>query len=81
MSDTLFTTNEPYAEEIADLVEIGMLNEVGIDYEAAWGYARQEDNGHIAARKNDDLVVLDKVDVMALIDAALGIGGDDEEPT
>jgi hypothetical protein len=54
------------------------LQAVEIDYEEAWGYARQEDNGHIAARKNDDLVTLDKTDVMALIDRALGIGGGDD---
>ena len=47
------------------------------DYEAAWGYARHEDNGHIAARNNDNMVVLDKYDVMAVVDAALGIGGDE----
>ena len=59
------------------LQESGLLVLVEPDYEAAWGYARHEDNGWIAAKKNENLVVLDKADVMATVDAALGIGGDE----
>ena len=35
MSDQLYSTNEPLAEEIHELLEIGMLTRVEIDYEAA----------------------------------------------
>jgi len=51
---------------------------VEIDYEVAWAYARQEDNGYLAAKKHEDLVVLDKFDVMALVDVAYV--GEDSTP-
>ena len=35
MIHTLYSTNEPLAEEIHELLEIGMLTRVEIDYEAA----------------------------------------------
>jgi hypothetical protein len=38
MSDQLFTTNEPQAEEIHELLEIGMLNRVEIDVENPAAY-------------------------------------------
>ena len=79
MNDTLYreaTTHEII--ERTDVIYLAVLP-VGIDYEAAWGYARSEDNGVVAAYKNDDLVILDKVDVMAAVDQALGIKGDDDE--
>ena len=43
-----------------------------IDYEAAWGYARHEDDG---GSRHDEHVCLDKVDVFATVDAAIGDGG------
>lgn len=35
MSSPLYSTNEPFAEEIHELIENGMLTLVEIDYEAA----------------------------------------------
>jgi hypothetical protein len=38
MSVTLYRTNEPYAEEIAELVKIGMLDPIEIDVENPAAY-------------------------------------------
>ena len=66
-------SSEPYGYLCLDHYRMTRAEwEATIDYEAAWGYARHEDNGWLAAKKNDDLVVLDKTDVMAAVDAAVG---------
>jgi hypothetical protein len=71
MSDTLFTTNEPHAEEIAELVEIGMLVPVEVDHEAASRAAHR----HMDGRDVDDAA--SRMRSEAVLFAALGIGGDD----
>ena len=77
MSDTLFTTNEPYAEEIADLVEIGMLNEVEIDYEAMETYLHAT---IYTARREEAMLDRDEIKWIVAQLIVCGIGGDDDTP-
>ena len=75
MSDTLFTTNEPYAEEIADLVEIGMLNEVEIDYEAMETYLHAT---IYTARREEAMLDRDAIKWIVAQLIVCGIGVDDD---
>ena len=72
MIHTLYSTNEPLAEEIHELLEIGMLTRVEIDYEAA---ADVLEGRMIGLRSRTGAMKA----AQRSVNAALGIeGGDDE---
>ena len=77
MSKQLFTTNEPHAEEIHELLEIGMLTRVEIDYEAlAIWLADEDDMAGLIVASMDEYRRLARSHALRL-----GLeGGDDEVP-